>query len=310
MSARESLLLTAPRMLAWVSEELPVPGPGEVLVRTIAGAVSVGSELPFVRGDGRHARRPEYPLMTGYESLGVVEACGPHVSTLAPSDRVVAFYGHRTAAVLPERRAVPVPRDIPDDLALLLVLACDTAKGVAKVAPPAGEAVLVAGAGAIGLLTLFNLRAQGLAVDMVEPHSGRRRLAHSLGARQVFAPIDVPSDSYAYGFECSSRGEAFRVLQQALVPGGRICVLSDGTIEPLVLEPEFHTKELTIVGSSDGLDYHAYARWLWPALRAAGPQLGQLYEARIGRKELSDLFAAMAEGAAAPIKVLVSYTGE
>ena len=126
----QSLMLMAPRVLAWVEEELPLPGPGEVLIRTVSGAVSIGSELPHYLGTGRHSTPDTYPRMTGYESVGIVVACGPDVQHLCPGNRVFSFYGHRTHAVAAEDRAIPVPPDINDRLALLAILSCDVAKGI------------------------------------------------------------------------------------------------------------------------------------------------------------------------------------
>src|SRR5262249_51536801 len=157
--------------------------------------------------------------------------------------RVVATYGHRTAAVLDEARAIPVPTDIPDQLALLLILACDTAKGVAKLAPHSDDEILIAGAGTIGLLALFNLRANGAHhVGMREPLVARRALGRAFGARNVFEPAAglYRAGTYRYGFECSSRDAAFGVLQTALAREGRICILADGNLEPLTLAPQFH----------------------------------------------------------------------
>jgi alcohol dehydrogenase len=307
---RHSLLLHAPRNLAWQTEALAPLGPHDALVRTIAGAVSVGTELPLYRGDSRGARQPTYPLMTGYESLAEVLACGDAVERLAPGDRVVATYGHRTAAVLDESRAIRVPADIPDPLALLVILACDAAKGVAKLGPHAEDQVLITGAGTIGLLTLFNLWANGVQdIDVLEPLPARRTLALAFGARRVFDPaVDPPpEDTYRYGFECSSRDAAFAVLQQALAREGRICILADGNVEPLALAPAFHAKELAVVGSSDGLDYQQYALWFWERLRDGITPLEQLFERQVEAEELPRLFEELAQGQIAPVKVFVRY---
>lgn len=43
-------LLHAPRTLRWVRAELTPPGPGEVWLQTLAGAVSVGTEGPLSTG--------------------------------------------------------------------------------------------------------------------------------------------------------------------------------------------------------------------------------------------------------------------
>src|SRR5215472_3124199 len=107
-----SLLLVAPRRLAWAAQELPAPGPHEILVQTTAGAISMGTELPQYMGTEREIVARAFPRMTGYESLGTVLTCGSEVHGLTPGDRVVAFYGHRTHALVPETKAIPVPAGV------------------------------------------------------------------------------------------------------------------------------------------------------------------------------------------------------
>jgi alcohol dehydrogenase len=306
-----SLFLVAPRQLTWVDEELSPPSGDCVLVRTRAGAVSVGSEVPQYTAAARTGAPPRYPRMTGYESVGTVIAAGPAVRQLRPGDRVVAFYGHRTHAIVREAKAIPVPDDIPDPLALLAILSCDAAKGVRKVRPEPHEPVLVAGAGVIGLLALFALKMRGvLAADIVEPLAERRELALRFGARRALAPDEMDaggSDGYAAGFECSGRNAAFELLQSRLGHGGRLCVLSDGNLEPLVLTPAFHEKELTVVGSSDGWDYHQHAAWFFEVARGDADALLQLFSFRTTAGALVTTYARLADGAIAPIKVLVEY---
>ena len=306
---RQSLLLTAPRQLTWVTETLPALQPDEVLVRTTASAVSVGAELPQYLGGERVATPHGYPRMTGYESVGVVMACGAAVDGLAVGDRVVAFYGHRTLGIVPQRKALKVPVGVSDAVALLAILTCDVAKGIRKLAPGPAESALITGAGAIGLLTLWVLRAYGAqTVDVIEPRAKRRALALGLGARSAFAPNDAPPDAaYPVGFECSSRDAAFATLQARMGVGGRICVLADGNTQPLTLSPDFHARELTVVGSSDGWDYQQHTRWYFARVLRGAPELERLYEERIAAGELAALFERMAQGEVAPVKVLVSY---
>jgi alcohol dehydrogenase len=220
-----SLLLHAPHHLAWQAEALPPLGPRDKLVRTNAGAVRIGTELP-------------------------------------------------------------------------------------KLEPHAEGKTLITGAGAIGLLTLFNLRANGAHnVDVLEPVAARRALALAFGARNAFDPAaELPAiDSYRYGFECSSRDAAFGLLQAALAREGRICILADGNVEPLTLAPAFHAKELTVVGSSDGLDYQQYALWFWERLRDDIAPLERLFEQQVNAAELPGLFEQMARSQVTPVKVFVRY---
>lgn len=314
MLASSSLMLTAPRTLQWVSQALPELGPAEVLIQTTSGAISIGSEIPQYLGANRSAMPARYPRMTGYESVGRVVQSGAAVEGIQVGDRVIAFYGHRTHAVVPAASVVRVPDESSDALALLAILSCDVAKGVRKLAPLPEQPIAVSGAGAIGLLTLFVLTALGCYhVDLIEPRPERREVAYQLGARAAFAPQDLSeqSSAYALGFECSSRDLAFALLQQLLQPQGQICVLADGNLEPLTLTPAFHHKELRLVGSSDGWDYHAHAAWYFHTLRQRSVPLDAVFDCRVRSADLAATFAGLADQTLVCIKVLVQYpTGE
>jgi len=305
-----SLLLASPGHLQWMAEVLPTLDAHDVLVQTRTGAISIGSELPLYCGTSRTSRPLRYPRMTGYESVGLVLACGSHVQTVHAGDRIVSFYGHRTHAVVPEAKVIVVPDGISDPLAILVILTCDAAKGVRKLAPLPEETVLITGAGTMGLLTLFILKAYGCAnVDIIEPIQERHALAFRLGARTVFFPQDLPSTSetYSVAFECSSRNEACALLQNHMQHDGRICITADGNLEPLMLTPTFHERELRIVGSSDGWDYQKHAAWYFQEIQQHSPQLEQLFEEEIAQSELISLFEQLARSRSLPVKVLVHY---
>ena len=185
----DSLLLHAPRTLAWVRTELTPPGPGEVWLEDARRSCQ--------RRDGRDRStgatrvRPEarpYPLMTGYESLARV--------TL-PSALAITRREKRRPALSPLTATAPppasradtlmrVPEGVPDEIALLAILSNDASKGVGKLRLKREDAVLITGAGTIGLLTLHRLRWLGFAVDMVEPSASRPRFGDRLSARVRF----------------------------------------------------------------------------------------------------------------------------
>lgn len=249
--------------------------------------------------------------MTGYESIGRVIACGSAVQSFRVEDRIVAFFGHRTYAHVPEAKAIPVPKHIPDPVALLAILTCDVAKGVGKVAPKSDEPVLVSGAGTIGLLTVFLLKALGVTtVDVAEPQVERRTLALKLGARQAADPryfIEHGAQLYPIGIECASRDVSFGLLQERLQAHGRLCVLADGNLEPLVLQPAFHEKELTIVGSSDGLDYQEHAHWFFQQDTEQLHTLSLLFDYQTTANQLSSVFAGLADHTIKATKVIAWY---
>jgi alcohol dehydrogenase len=307
----QSLLLHAPERLAWVAEQLPPPGPQEILIETTVGAISGGTELPLYRGTSRDLVAPHYPKMTGYESVGIVRARGAAVEHPALGARVVATYGHRTGAIIPAAKAIPIPETIDDATALLLILSGDVATGIGKLGMPPSEPILVTGAGTIGLLAVFTLACLGAtAIDVIEPQANRRDLALAFGARRALAPGDASTlaDTYASGIESSSSDTAFATLQSHLRPHGPICILADGNIEPLILTPHFHQRQLLIIGSSDCPDYHAHARWFFPHAARHMPTLRRLFDRRVRRSALPATFAALATGDLAATKVLIEYS--
>lgn len=302
----DSPYVTAPHQLTWHTDVLQAPEAGDVLIRTVAGAISSGTELPQYMGTERSGYARPYPQMTGYESVGVVVACGEH----AVGDRVLATYGHRTAALVSASKAYAVPDDMGDDVALLAILGCDVMSGIRKLQPVAGEQVLVSGCGTIGLLAVWSLGALGIeAVDVIEPIAERRELALALGARRAVVPGDAGmlGDGHTVGVECSSRNAAFQALQRAMQPGGRVCVLADGNIEPLTLAPQFHMRELQVLASSDGWDYRQHAEWHWDAARRDAGRVRRIFDHSITANELPVTFESMATGAISPVKVLVRY---
>lgn len=306
-----SLLLTAPRQLSWEETDLPEVQDNDVVIQTRAGAISIGSELPNYMGTARHSRPLTFPTMTGYESLGTIVQCGVAVTHLRPGDRVVAFYGHRTYWVTRAARVLPVPAAVSDAQALLVILTCDVAKGIRKLAPTPEQRVVITGAGAIGLLTLAMLQAYSIQrTDVIEPLAHRRELAQQLGATYVWTPDEFAQTSlhYPIGFECSSNNAAFGLLQEHMEECGRICILADGNLEPLSLTPAFHERELSVVASSDGWDYQAHAAWYFPWIQSAGLPIDDLFEETVTAEALPETFERLAAQQQRPLKVLVDYS--
>ncbi len=211
--------------------------------------------------------------------------------------------GHAGYGVHAQSRVFPVPDGVSDRAALCLVLGEETHKGIRKVAPAPAEAVLVVGAGLLGLLTVFNLTRRGIRkVTILEPDPARQALARAFGA-VACAPGSLPYDAFDVMLECSASPQGFAEGLRHLRSGGRCCVLSDGNWGHLVLPPEFHTRELTLVASSDGEDYHAYAAWLW---QHAEPVLDTLFEEVIRPAELPATYGQLGT-MPRPVSVLVDW---
>lgn len=306
----KTLLLHGPYTFNWTDEMLPPIGDEDVVIETIAGAISIGSELPRYKGKSREAKILSYPLMTGYESYGRITAVGQNVSEQLLGEKVIAFYGHRTQAILPVNQVIFAPSRIPPPTALLAILTCDVAKGLRKLNIMPEERVLVTGAGAIGLMAIWLLRQYGVqTIHVLEPDEERCQKAHDLGAIVAVHPKEAESwpHEFTVGIECSNHNEGFRLLQEKARHEGRICLLSDGNLEPLTLTPHFHSKELRIMGSSDGWNYEKHAIWFWKMVENDNLLAQTLFDLTISHTELPQTFHQLAKGQINPVKVLVNY---
>ncbi|RJF73189.1 theronine dehydrogenase [Deinococcus cavernae] len=293
------LVVSAPHSLAWQDFTLAAPPAGQAQIRTHLSAVSISSELSVVAG----LPSGSSPAPLGYQTLGVIEAVGPDVS-LQAGQRVVCTLGHASHGNILAKNLIPVPHGVSDRTALCSILGEETHKGLRKLSPQPGEQILIAGAGLLGLLSVFNLTRRGLdQVTVLEPDPHRRALALEFGARAAHAPGELPHDQFDVGVECSASPAGFAELLRHLRRSARCGVLSDGNWGALVLPPEFHSRELTLVASSDGEDYPTYAAWLWAH---ADPVLEKLFEQVVPVGNLVEVFGNLGT-CPRPVSVLVDW---
>ena len=207
----------------------PVPGPGEVLVRTAAIALNF-ADL-FVRA-GVYPRTPKPPFVPGMEISGTIEAVGEDVADLHSGQRVVAvplFGGHAEKVAVPAARVFPLPGGVNLVEAAAMPVAFLTAwYALARAEVSAGDRVVVtAAAGGVGsaLLQLLVLRnAKALALvgseskfalcrELGALDSGLYSSAGPLLDRHFAGRADVVIDAIG--------GKIFRKLWRRLDRGGR-----------------------------------------------------------------------------------------
>lgn len=175
-----------PEVIEWTEVELPAPGPGEVLMANEAVGVN------FIDTYHRRGIYPvELPSGLGLEAAGWVLAAGPGVA-LREGDRVATFGpdrgGYATARLVRADTLLPVPEDVPSDLAAAALLkGCTTeflVERCAKVKP--GTDVLVhAAAGGVGLILVQWLKAAGARVIGTVSTEEKARLASEAGADAI-----------------------------------------------------------------------------------------------------------------------------
>ena len=219
------VLFPAGRPAGIVDAPVPVPGPGQLLVRTEVVGAGVGLVRMLEAGD---AVRP------GGEMVGTVVAAGPDVAGFESGARVggVVFEDVYAETVLADPRLVshvPVQADAAAALALVRGgLVALSALRAGHVVP--GESVLVtAAASGTGHLAVQLARALGVArVVAAVGAAGKADFVRQCGADEVVTysqpswgdPVDLVLDGV--GGELVQRGV------DALAPFGRLVAFSAG----------------------------------------------------------------------------------
>ncbi len=168
-----------------------------VVCRTVMSGISTGTDLKTYRGL-QHPEKCFYPLVPGYENMGIVVEGGAYAPELHPGDRVMineccqyldccSAWGGNTLLVHKDSLTgavaggplCRVPDEVSDRDAVLAYLACVAQKGVDRFSLKPGEWVLVFGAGLVGLsaMQLLKIACPEVRVAAVEPSAARRAIA-------------------------------------------------------------------------------------------------------------------------------------
>ncbi|MFT4126372.1 MAG: quinone oxidoreductase [Gordonia sp. (in: high G+C Gram-positive bacteria)] len=175
-----------PEVLRQESVDDPVPGPGEVLVRTRAIGVN------FIDTYLRRGRYPSHPpYIPGTEGAGEVVATGPGVTGPAPGTRVCwcdAPASYAELVAVPAHRAVTIPDGVADEVIGGSLLRGLTAHYLldGSAHPAAGDTILLhAGAGGVGLILTQLATRRGLRVITTVSSDEKAALSTAAGADHV-----------------------------------------------------------------------------------------------------------------------------
>jgi threonine dehydrogenase-like Zn-dependent dehydrogenase len=217
---------------ALVVEEVPdpTPGPGQVLVKTLACGicgsdlhalehgdklVQLGREGTSVAGDGLSAvvMDLERDVVMGHEFAAEVIELGDNVGNCSVGDVVVSMPvafdtaglhpigysneypgGYGELMVLSDLLALRVPNGLDASAAALTEPMAVGLHAVNKAGTTAGEAAVVLGCGPIGLAVIAALGLQGVEPIVAADLSPKRRaLATVMGAHEVTDPASEPA---------------------------------------------------------------------------------------------------------------------
>ena len=152
--------------------EMPVPGPGEVVVEVRAAGINPGEAA--IRTGAMHEMFPAtFPSGEGSDLAGVVTALGPNVTEFAVGDEVLGFSfrrsSHATHTAVPVGQLIHKPPQLRWEVAGSLYGVGATAyAAVRAVAPQPGETVAVSaaagGVGSIAVQLLVQRKARVLGI--------------------------------------------------------------------------------------------------------------------------------------------------
>ncbi|MET0734889.1 MAG: NADPH:quinone oxidoreductase family protein, partial [Microbacterium sp.] len=216
--------------------DVPLPGPGEVLIRV--GAVA--ANFPDVLlARGQYQVRPELPFVPGIECSGTVAAIGVGVEGLELGARVVAAKIGVLAeyAVVPDTAVQRIPDALTDVAAAGLTIAYQTAWFALhrRAELQAGEWLLVhAAAGGVGAAAVQLGVAAGARVIGVVGSAEKAEVARAAGAEHtVIRDVDdiaasVKAITGGHGADVvfdPVGGAAFQASTRCIAFEGRIVVI-------------------------------------------------------------------------------------
>lgn len=202
MIKAKAVVFTAPNTVEyrdgsshWVN--CPEPGPGDVVVRVTHSWISNGTEGSFLRGErikGDTAYRAgdpwPFPLVPGYQKIGVIEWVGAEITDLEVGEtvfcamgKVEAMFmdrgGHVSPSVSARNQVWKLPQHL-DPLAFAGLVLTQVGYNCGTRAPiEIGESAVVVGDGMVGQWAAQTLAWRGARAILVGHHDDRlARFAH------------------------------------------------------------------------------------------------------------------------------------
>ncbi|MER5882502.1 Zn-dependent alcohol dehydrogenase [Streptomyces sp. NPDC001941] len=232
-----------------------------------------------------------------------------------PGGDVFGFAGTGTfveEVVVDAGCAVPIPEDVPFDIAALIGCGVTTGLGAAvntaKVEP--GSSVAVIGCGGVGISAIQGARLMGAAqIVAVDPVASRREAALGFGATEAVAPDALgdakqritAGEGFDYVFEVVGKSATARTAYETTRRGGTLCIVGAGAMDDNLqlnmFELFFDEKRIlpSMYGGGDVLRSYERAIALW---RAGRIDLASLITHRVPLADVNEALDQMRTGVA------------
>lgn len=243
------------------TEDLPAPGPGEALVRSLYSGISKGTEMvvhnarvPDCVADAMAAPHQEGsfpgPVKFGYLSVGVVEA-GPDEWL---GKTVFCLHPHQDRYIVPVTSLTEVPDGVPARRAVLTGTVETAVNALWEAGPRLGDRVAVIGAGLVGGMVAKLLAGFPLGrLQLIDIDPAKRAFADTLGV-EFSHPDDAAGDCDIV-IHCSASQAGLERALQLVGDEGEIIEMSwyaDRSVS-LPLGEDFHARRLSIRASQVGV---------------------------------------------------------
>jgi threonine dehydrogenase-like Zn-dependent dehydrogenase len=297
--------------------KIPDVGPGEVLVRVSRTALC-GSDFKLWHKGAE--------FTAGHEIFGIVEQPGHpmhgrrcavyipvHCGRCAACRRgdtqmcleissLIGWNrpgGYAEYLPVPENCLLPVPDDIEDSLAPLLLDTIGTSahavRFVSRVVPSDESGpVLVTGAGPVGLGVILALRDAGYSdIHVSDPNAERLKIAQALGAQSH--PVGDTSKRFALILECSGAHAARNLGIEVVLPRGALVLVGENAAPWTIEEGKIFRRK----------DFYMIRTFYFPIgdfepnialLRRYRDEYRIFVDGEFGLRDLPQNFARFAEG--------------
>ncbi|MFE2877145.1 Zn-dependent alcohol dehydrogenase [Streptomyces roseus] len=214
--------------------------------------------------------------------------------------------------VVPASCAVPIPDDLPYDIAALIGCGVTTGLGAAvnTAKVEAGSSVAVIGCGGVGISVIQGAKVQGAAqIIAVDPVASRREAALRFGATEAVAPEAfadarnriTAGEGFDYVFEVVGKSATVRTAYEMTRRGGSVVVVGAGALDDNysvnMFSLFFDEKKIlpSMYGGGDVLRSYERTIALW---RAGRVDLAGLITHRVHLAEINDALDQMRTGVA------------
>ncbi|MFE9686920.1 Zn-dependent alcohol dehydrogenase [Streptomyces sp. NPDC006285] len=248
--------------------------------------------------------------------VGFMNAGTPNFRrTGGSSPEVFGFAGTGTFAeevVVDAGCAVPIPDDVPFDVAALIGCGVTTGLGAAlnTADVSAGSSVAVIGCGGVGISAIQGARLKGAAeIVAVDPVLSRREAALRFGATRAVSPDELPDakqsvtegEGFDYVFEVVGRSATARTAYDHTRRGGTLVIVGAGAMDDFLqlnmFELFFDEKRIlpSMYGGGDVLRSYERTVALW---RAGRIDLEGLITHRVPLGDINEALDQMRTGVA------------